>query len=156
MQKHNMSTSHSTGTTEYTYCQEPLKRPINIIFSQCCAAQLLPICQNTVTESPLRKPFPCSTATKLDANTIDSIPRNRYGTNNTSSSTYLQPKSKLNQPFNPTMEHPLATNTTPHPQYHTQEEETEESLTIFSNRQCLALPEQKYDMNTIHLSTIPF
>jgi len=170
-QQQYISSSHSTRRTSNTNRQKNQhikKRPRGPSQQQqqdCCAAAQSEttaqwsanLCSNKITESPQRKPFPCTLAQAADDGVIDSVPCNlNEDTNPTSSSTsLLKPKSKLNH--SPTiMDHPLAIST-PQPQMHTHQIE-EESPTIFTNRQWLVLPEQKYDMNTVHPSnvTAPF
>jgi len=169
-QQQYISSSHSTRRTSNTNRQKNQhikKRPRGPSQQQqdCCAAAQSEttaqwstnLCSNTITESPQRKPFPCTLAQAADDGVIDSVPcnLNEDTTCNNPSSTLLKPKSKLNH--SPTiMDHPLAIST---PQQQTTHQiEENESPTIFSDRQWLVLPEQKYDMNTLHPSnvTAPF
>ena len=137
------------------------------------------LCQNKLTESPLRKPFPSSSTYAQNVASAhdvqNSMPQNLSSCTNykgrleTPSSSYLQPRNnkQLNDSINSIIDtslhdhsHTLPNNNINNYQRHhlilDQEEEDDEfpsteETHIFSNRQWLVLPEQKYDMNTLHL-----
>lgn len=121
-------------------------------------------CQNTYTESPQRRPYP-----NEDHGAVGQCSNERIDAPSSSSSKTMQKKTQplcCRETSYSTNDH-LHTDTYPRhtttTSSHTttdiiMEEETEipSTPTIFSSRQWLVLPEQKYDMDTLHPVMPPF